>query len=391
MTALKALAGLTKLKASAAALAGPDLPRVMANVAFSGTSLVVFACLAYSLDARRYASVGVVYVATSVATNLLRYGIFDATLAGQLDLERCRKAAQLVATVAVVGAVVVALGATIGFAGGFAPDSPLVIGAYLGSALALSADLARMLRLCDGRARFVMWGDVAWLGATMVGALVSSTAGGSLADGAVGGWVAGALVWTALVFRPRTSRSTLDGLRALAASSSMAVSGTGPFIGYLLGLVFVGALGQPAAVSVMDVGRLVGMPAITIYSGLRIGLVSRSTGDARSPLVISLVTSLALVSLTVLCVAVAPLGADSALSAAQRYWPLIWAGQAARLVTGIIGDVVRPRMPARAGVRLGALSMTLGALVPPALVCGDRLVRQAAEVRAGGEAHGGPQ
>lgn len=359
-------------------LAGrPNLYRVGASIAFSATSFVVVATLVTTMDPARYAGVGLVYVACSVLTNLVRYGLFDATLAGTVPLGLCRLAARwlavamvLVALVGMVGTVVLWL-------------DLLAAAVVLGAGFSASADLARMVRFCDGRSGEVLVGDLAWLAGTLVLALAAWAGGVPPAVGAVGGWIIGGAGWTALALGDGPSDgAAIGGLagwrRLLAGTAPMATSGIGPFVGYLAGMAAVTAAGRPAAASMLEVGRLVGVPALTVYSGLRLGLLggAPADGDAGSgagrhaPLaaVGVVAASVAVLAVSVAAVVVAPAGIGSALDEARRWWPLIAASQVARLVVNVVSDTARPLLGPGAGMRLGVASAALGAVVPLALV-----------------------
>lgn len=370
-----------------------QLHRVGASIAFSAASFVVVSTLVTTMDPARFAAIGLVYVLCSVLTNLLRYGLFDATLAGHVPLVTCRVAARwlalavvLVTLMGMVAAVVLWL-------------DLLAAAVVLGAGLSAGGDLARMVRFCDGRSQEVLVGDLAWLVGIVVLAAAAWAGGVAPAVGAVGGWIIGGAGWTALALGDGPIGPTGEGtgrptgwLRALVGTLPMAASGGGPYVGYLAGMAAVTAVGRPSAASLLEVGRLVGMPAVTVYSGLRVGVVASSpvapapalwpaeaTGDTTptrsgaprsAPMAAAgaALASAAVLAATLVAVMVAPAGFGSALAVARRWWPLIAASQLARLVVSVVSDAARPLLGPGAGVRIGMASALFGAVVPPVLV-----------------------
>lgn len=367
-----------------------QLHRVGASVAFSGASFLVVATLATTMDPARFAGIGLVYVLCSVLTNLIRYGLFDATLAGQVPLTACRVAARWLALAMVLATLLGMVAAVVLWL------DLLAAAVVLGAGLSAGGDLARMVRFCDGRSREVLVGDVAWLIGIVVLATAAWAGGLAPAVGAVGGWIIGGAGWTALALGDGPIADAEEGaggpngwLRALVGTIPMAASGTGPYVGYLAGMAAVTAVGRPSAASLLEVGRLVGMPAVTVYSGLRVGVVASSPvapapwpggapGTAADRPTIARSAHLAAVwaaaasavalVLTLVAVMVAPAGTGSALAVARRWWPLIAASQLARLVVSVVSDAARPLLGPGAGVRIGMAAALLGAVVPPALV-----------------------
>lgn len=366
-----------------------QIHRVGASVAFSGGSFLVVATLVTTMDPARFAGIGLVYVLCSVLTNLIRYGLFDATLAGQVPLAVCRLAARWLALIIVLATLVGMVAAVVLWL------DLLAAFVVLGAGLSAGGDLARMVRFCDGRSREVLVGDVAWLVGIVVLAAAAWAGGLAPAVGAVGGWIIGGAGWTALALGdgPVGAGEGAGGptgwLRALVGTLPMAASGSGPYVGYLAGMAAVTAVGRPSAASLLEVGRLVGMPAVTVYSGLRVGVVASSpvapapwpskapgaAGDrsginrsAHLAAVGAAVASAVVLLFTVVAVMAAPAGIGSALAVARRWWPLIAASQLARLVVSVVSDAARPLLGPGAGVRIGMASALLGAVVPPALV-----------------------
>lgn len=357
-----------------------QMERVVASIAFSATSFMVVGTLAAAMDPGRYAVVGLVWVTASVANNVVRYGLFDATLSGRIPMAACRHAAERLALV-VAGITTVATVA----AGLFWSDL-LATAVIAGAGLNLTADLARMVRLCDGQGAVVARRDIVWLVGTALLAAVTWAMGAGPASGSVAGWIAGGAGWTVLALRAsRPAVTTQTGERGLLAGTwPMAASGTGPFVGYLLGMAGVAAVGRPSAAAVMEIGRLVGMPALTVYSGLRLAVVADSSNELRTPrhpstglgpgperspvALAALAVSSVIVLLTVAAALVAPAEGGSALDVARRWWPLIAASQVARLVASVVSDAVRPLLGDGSGMRLGVISVVLGAVVPPGLV-----------------------
>jgi len=361
---------------------GSHLYRVGASIAFSATSFVVVATLVTTMEPARFAGVGLVSVLCSVVTNLVRYGLFDATLAGRVPLGLCRLAARWLAVGMVLTALVAMVGTVVLWL------DLLAAAVVLGAGFSTSGDLARMVRFCDGRSGEVLVGDVAWLAGTVVLALAAWAGGVPPAVGAVGGWIIGGAGWTALALGDGPSEvAEVGGLAGwrhlLVGTASMATSGTGPFIGYLAGMAAVTAAGRPVAASMLEVGRLVGVPALTVYSGLRLGLLGAAAGahasrdpeppgGAGRPAPLAAlgvaVSSAAVLALTIAAVLVAPAGIGSALDEARRWWPLIAASQVARLLVNVVSDTARPLLGPGAGMRIGVASAALGAVVPLALV-----------------------
>lgn len=358
----------------------PQVERVVASIAFSATSFLVVGTLAAAMEPGRYAAVGLVWVTASVANNFVRYGLFDATLSGRVSIDTCRHAVQRLAR------VVMAITSLATLVAGIVWSDPLAAAVIAGAGLNLTADLARMVGLCDGQGSVVARRDVAWLAGTALLAGLTWGVGSGSAVGSVGGWIAGGAGWTVLALRAsRPAVTTQTGERGLLAGTwPMAASGTGPFVGYLFGMAAVAAVGRPSAAAVMEIGRLVGMPALTVYSGLRLAVVADATGVPRSPrhpstglepgperspvAMAALVVSGAIVVATVAAALVVPADSGSALDVARRWWPLIAASQVARLVASVVSDAVRPLLGDGAGMRLGVISVVLGTLVPPALV-----------------------
>lgn len=357
-------------------VAWPQIHRVGASIAFSATSFVVVATLVTTMDPARYAGIGLVYVLCSVLTNLVRYGLFDATLAGKVPLGVCRQASRWLA-VAMVLAALVGMVATV-----VLWLDLLAAAVVLGAGFSTSGDLARMVRFSDGRSHEVFVGDLAWLVGTLVLALAAWAGGVSPALGAVGGWIIGGAGWTALALGDGSAGDVgIGGLagwrRLLVGTASMATSGTGPFVGYLAGMTAITAAGHPAAASMLEVGRLVGMPAVTVYSGLRLGMLGAPADSVAGPVasrhapakaVGVVVSSAAVLALTTAVILVAPAGIGSALDEARRWWPLIVAGQLARLVVNVVSDTARPLLGPGAGLRIGLVAAVLGAAIPLALV-----------------------
>ncbi|MEZ5411900.1 MAG: hypothetical protein R2761_27950 [Acidimicrobiales bacterium] len=89
--------------------------------------------------------------------------------------------------------------------------------------------------------------------------------------------------------------------------------------------------------------------------------------------VAALAVSSVIVLLAVAAALVVPADSGSALDVARRWWPLIAASQVARLVASVVSDAVRPLLGDGVGMRLGVISVVLGAVVPPGfvLVLGD--------------------
>ena len=358
--------------------ASTDVCRRAASTAFSATSFVVVATLVTTMDPARYAGIGLVYVLCSVLTNLIRYGLFDATLAGTVPLDLRRLAARWLAVAMVLAALLGVVATVVLWL------DLLAAAVVLGAGLSASGDLARMVRFCDGRSHEVLVGDAAWLIGTLVLAGAAWAGGINPAVGAVGGWIIGGTGWTALALGDGpVDAAGIGGVagwrRLLAGTGSMAMSGTGPFAGYLVGMAAVAAAGHPAAASMLEVGRLVGMPAVTVYSGLRLGLLGPEQPDGhdirpgaarRAPLAAAgvAVASAAVLAASVAAVLMAPAGSGSALDEARRWWPLIAAAQFARLVVGVVSDTARPLLGPGAGIRIGIASAALGAVLPLALV-----------------------
>ncbi|MEZ5411901.1 MAG: hypothetical protein R2761_27955 [Acidimicrobiales bacterium] len=172
-----------------------QVERVVASIAFSATSFLVVGTLAADMEPRRYAAVGLVWVTASVANNVVRYGLFDATLAGRVSMAACRFAAERLALI-VLGITTVATLAV----GTFWSD-PLAAAVVAGAGLNLTADLARMVRLCAGHDALVARRDAAWLAATALLAGITWATGAGAAVGSVGGWIAGGAGWTVLALR----------------------------------------------------------------------------------------------------------------------------------------------------------------------------------------------
>lgn len=359
-----------------------QLDRVGASIAFSGASFLVVATLATTMDPARFAGIGLVYVLCSVLTNLVRYGLFDATLAGQVPLAVCRLAARWLALGLVLTTLLGMVTAVVLWL------DLLAAAVVLGAGLSAGGDLARMVRFCDGRSREVLVGDLAWLIGIVVLAAAAWAGGVPPTVGAVGGWIIGGAGWTALALGD--GPIDLDGSgvggrvgwrRLLVGTLPMAASGTGPYLGYLAGMAAVTAVGRPAAASLLEVTRLIGMPAVTVYSGLRVGVVASSPvapapapagpGEHRHAHLAAVGAALSsgtVLVLTLVAVMVAPASVGSALDVARHWWPLIAASQLARLLVGVVSDTARPLLGPGAGVRIGVASAVLGAVVPPMLV-----------------------
>ncbi len=352
----------------------PDNRWRAANAAFSATGLLVVATLVSTVEPARFAGIGLVYVLCSVLMNLVRYGLFDATLAGQVPLGVCRLASRWLA-VGIVLATLLAMVATV-----VLWLDLLAAAVVLGAGFGVSGDLARMVRFCDGRGGEVLVGDLAWLVGTLVLTLSAWAGGLAPAVGALGGWIIGGVGWTALALGDGPADvSAMGGLagwrRLVTGTESLATSGAGPFMGYLAGMAAVTAAGRPAAASMLEVGRLVGMPAVTVYSGLRLGLLGGAPGDSataprRDPLaaVGAVVAPAVVLAVSVVAILVAPAGIGSALDEARRWWPLIAAAQLSRLVVNVVSDTARPLLGPGAGMRIGVVSAALGAVLPLALV-----------------------
>ncbi|MDH4364855.1 MAG: hypothetical protein OEY70_12335, partial [Acidimicrobiia bacterium] len=169
-----------------------QLHRVGASIAFSAASFLVVATLVTTMDPARFAGIGLVYVLSSVLTNLVRYGLFDATLAGQVPLDACRAAARWLALVMVLVTLVGMVAAVVLWL------DLLAAAVVLGAGLSAGGDLARMVRFCDGRSREVLVGDLAWLIGIAVLAAAAGVGGVAPAVGAVGGWIIGGAGWTAV-------------------------------------------------------------------------------------------------------------------------------------------------------------------------------------------------